>query len=227
LTVFCGALLFSLIFFGLFQGVLNHTVKAATVTPTDVEFDYKCEGLLFSPEYKDSSGNPICNRYCSHALIFDGEARNNKLCKFGSVDEVFVSTALLPKFFIPQEDAALIYIRAGLMAILGGGGLLVVLYGLYGWYVRSMSGGNPEKVALSMSIYKNAILGVIIIFSSFVIVQMLFVFLGIMQSPLDVSFIPKIGYIVDVKENDIGRKCYSLQSDANGIYKCVDNLWSK
>jgi energy-coupling factor transporter transmembrane protein EcfT len=131
----------------------------------------------------------------------------------------------LPEFFIPQEDAALIYLRAGLFAAFSIASLLVVLYGLYGWYVRSMSGGNPDKVSESMSIYKNAIIGVVIIFSSLIIIQIVYVLIGITQSPFDFNFIPKIGRSVSVTEGDVGRKCYSSQKDSNNRYECVDGVW--
>jgi hypothetical protein len=128
------------------------------------------------------------------------------------------------EFFIPQEDAALIYLRSGLYVVMGLAGLLLILYGLYGWYIRSMSAGNPDKVQLSMSIFKNALIGGIMVVMAVIIIQMIYSFLGITQGAFDFNFIPKIGTTVTINEIDVGRKCYSNQTDTNG-HTCVDGKW--
>ena len=201
-------------------------VKALSTTPTDVIYDYECQRrILLSTTGKDADGNPKCNVFCSKAKIFTDGIRNDQFCKFNSVSETTTLDAKTIDYFIPPEDAMLIYLRAGLYAFFSFGALTVVLYGIYGWYVRSMSGGNPEKVALSMSIYKNAILGMVMIFSAFAIIQLVYVFIGISASPFDFNFIPRICLHCDVKSSDVGRQCWANQSDINGKYKCVDEKW--
>jgi hypothetical protein len=126
------------------------------------------------------------------------------------------------------EDAAMIYIRAGIFAILGATGLLVIFYGLYGWYKRAMSEGNPDKVEEAFKIYKNAILGTIIVAMSFGIVQIVFMLLGVTNSVFEFTFIPKSGFTVEVRDSDVGRTCYPEQKDKSsegGTHVCIDNKW--
>jgi len=209
------------------------TVKAVspTLDPDEPVFDYECkQRVLLSEQGVDANGRPKCNDYCKRGLIYTAGSRNNMFCIYGSTQITADGTALfgadftVPEFFIPQEDAALIYLRSGLFVTFGLSGLLLVLYGLYGWYVRSMSGGNPDKVALSMSIFKNALIGGVLVVVAVVIVQLVYSFMGITQGSFDFNFIPKIGTNVTIDDNDIGRKCYSNQRDSNG-HTCVDGRW--
>jgi len=222
---------FSLIYSYTVKGV--ETEQIDTPDQEEVIFDYECQRkILLSKEGIDPiTGDPFCNLYCKRGLIYDlaDGSRNSSFCKYGTTGEKKPDSISSIEFFIPPEDAGLIYLRAGLYAVFGIAGLLVILYGLYGWYVRSMSGGEPDKVKQSMSIYKNAILGIIIIFSSILVIQLVYVFLGITEGPFDFNFIPKIGTSVDVKETDVGRKCYSNQQDSNTTYICdpTTKVWKK
>mgnify|MGYP001477425943 CR=1 FL=1 len=210
---------------------VGRTMAAVTPTPDPV-YDYECSKMtLLSTSGVDSTGKPLCNLFCERTEIYTaGGVRNTKFCpyglKTGAVEgsELFANY-LVNEFFVPQEDAAIIYIRSGLFVVMGLAGLLLVLYGLYGWYVRSMSAGSPDKVQLSMSIFKNAIIGGILMVVAVVIVQLVYSVMGITQGPFDFNFIPKIGTVVTITDEDIGRRCYSNQTDTNG-HTCIEGKWS-
>lgn len=206
----------------------------AVTTPTpDPVFDYECQKMtLLSPDGVDSSGKPKCNLFCERSEIYTNGSRNDKYCPYGQKigaiagtdAAMFGANYKFNEFFIPQEDAVIIYIRSGLYVVMGLAGLLLVLYGLYGWYVRSMSAGSPDKVQLSMSIFKNAIIGGVLVVVAVVVVQLVYSVMGITQGPFDFNFIPKIGTSVTITDEDIGRRCYSNQTDTNG-HVCTDGKW--
>jgi hypothetical protein len=211
---------------------LSSSIKVLAATPVPAIFDYECQRrTLLSEQGVDENGNPKCNLFCDKSEIFTDGVRNDLFCPYGEKtgakpsSEIFGSDYAVNEFFIPQEDAAIIYLRSGFYVVLGLAGLLVILYGLYGWYVRSMSAGSPDKVELSMSIFKNALIGSVMIIIAVVVVQLVYSFLGITQGAFDFNFIPKIGTMVDVNETDIGRKCYTNQSDINGQLECVEGQW--
>ena len=198
----------------------------------DPVYDYLCQQkTLLSSDGVYANGKPKCNLFCERGQIYSEEgARNDKFCPYGSKTGVVDGATLFAgykanEFFIPQEDAALIYLRAGLYVVMGLAGLLLVLYGLYGWYVRSMSAGNPDKVQLSMSIFKNAIIGGILMVVAVVVVQLVYSIMGITQGAFDFNFFPKIGTIVTITETDIGRRCYSNQTDTNNHTCGTDGKW--
>jgi hypothetical protein len=211
--------------------VIKVLAVAPTLDPNEVVFDYQCKQyVLLSKQWVFPDGKPRCNEYCERHLIYTNGSRNTMFCTYGSTgttedQSTLMGLGTIPEFFVPQEDAALIYLRSGLFVTFGLSGLLLVLYGLYGWYVRSMSGGNPDKVALSMSIFKNALIGGVLVVVAVVIVQLVYSFMGITQGAFDFNFIPKIGTNVLVDINDVGRKCYSNQTDLNLRYTCVDGKW--
>jgi hypothetical protein len=212
----------------LFSGVKTFALSP-TLDPEEVIFDYECQRrTLLSVD--TTSKEPKCNLYCIRKEIFSTDGnRNDDFCPYKLTtgakpgSEIFGDYEVI-EFFIPQEDAALIYLRSGLYVVMGLAGLLLILYGLYGWYIRSMSAGNPDKVQLSMSIFKNALIGGVMVVIAVVIVQMIYSFLGITQGAFDFNFIPKIGTTVTINDIDVGRKCYSNQTDTNG-HSCVDGKW--
>jgi hypothetical protein len=208
--------------------------KVNAVTPTpDPVYDYECAKmtLLSKSGVDPETGKPLCNLFCEREQIYpEVGIRNTMFCpygfKTGAVEgSTLFANYLFNEFFVPQEDAALIYIRSGLYVVMGIAGLLLVLYGLYGWYVRSMSAGTPDKVQLSMSIFKNAIIGGILMVVAVVIVQLVYSVMGITQGAFDFNFIPKIGTVVTITDEDAGRRCYSNQTDTNG-HDCVEGKWS-
>ena len=93
-----------------------------------------------------------------------------------------------------------------------------------------MSEGNPEKVAASMKVYQNTIIGVVICFMAVIITQLVFLAVGITASPFEFNIIPKYGYKVKVTLEDEGRYCFVGQVDIskNG-FKCDPdtNKWTK
>lgn len=177
----------------------------------------------------DKDGKPFCNDTCRKSLIISNGTRiANKFCVYGSTEEtttingIDLSLPLEPS----KEDSALMWLRAGVYAVMGLTGLGLILYGLYGWYLRAMSEGSEDKIKESYNIYKNAIIGAIIVFSAVVIAQVVFNLVGLTESVFEFNFIPKAGYTVDVEDTDTGRYCYSNQVDRNGDYKCIYNKWT-
>ncbi|HEC65756.1 MAG TPA: hypothetical protein ENI23_10700 [bacterium] len=82
------------------------------------------------------------------------------------------------EFTSTQADLAR-YVRSGLTIALG---LLVtgaVFYGFYGMYVRTTAGDNEEKLKQSVSIFKNAILGIVIAFGGIFLIQIISSLLGL------------------------------------------------
>lgn len=151
-NIFSKTISVSIIFFIAFSLIVNFHIKAETATPdpNEIIFDYECQKkVLLSTTGYDSEGKPKCNLYCMRSKIFTNGVRNDSYCKYGLtglanediVDgtTLFGSASEQNQYFIPQEDAALIYLRAGLFGAFGVAGLLIILYGLYGWYTRSMS----------------------------------------------------------------------------------------
>lgn len=219
----------------------NIPVRADTTAPsgTDVIFDADCQRLILTGGNLTSDGKPACNINCQRQILYDGPdfaTKNGQFCSYGStsVKGSINNSNYLPDAKYPigksQPDSFMIYIRGALIAVLGITGLGVILLGLYGWYLRAMSEGNPEKIEESVKVYKNAIIGAIIVASSALIVQMIFIFIGVTDSVFDFNFIPKYGYTVQVTDNDAGRYCFSSQVDKDstgGSYKCVDNRWVK
>ena len=206
-------------------------IFAAPAPTPDPVYDYECAKMtLLSTSGVDASGKPLCNLFCERLEIYSAEGvRNTKYCPYGSKTGAVEGSTLFTgyvynEFFIPPEDAAIIYLRSGLYVVMGIAGLLLVLYGLYGWYVRSMSAGNPDKVQLSMSIFKNALIGGVLMVVAVVIVQLVYSVMGITQGAFDFNFIPKIGTHVTITDQDIGRRCYTNQVDSNG-HVCTDGKW--
>ena len=231
---------------GLSMSVVNAvtpTTPAPTMKPLDpfeLVIDTTCLKAIIEGKAIDSTTNePTCNRYCQRKILYmspDYTTPSGNYCVFSFTDKVATDSTgkvLTLELIAPlqplAEDTVLIYIRGGIYLIMGGSSLAVILYGLYGWYLRAMSEGNPEKVAESVKVYKNAIIGIIIIFSALVITQLLFLFLGITDGPFDFNFIPKAGYLVDVTDADLGRFCFSNQMDKNKTYTCdpTTNKWIK
>lgn len=196
-----------------------------TVDPNKVIIDNECiRRILIDPKAKDADGNPVCNRRCQKWIVDSGF-----YCVYGSEDVTGSKWEDQPGENLTggSPDMLLIYIRAGLYVVLAGVSIAMVLYGIYGWYSFAMSQGDPEKVKNARKIYTNAAIGGIIVLVSFIIVQLLGVFFGVTSSVLDFSFIPKSGLIVNVRDTDIGRSCFSEQVDVNDIYECIDGKWQK
>ncbi len=214
-------------------------VFAEEVDPAEeIITDADCVRAVFTGEAIDPETNkPYCNTLCQKQILNDPPdyiTKNGRFCEFGSTSEQGETPdgkAYLPDAKYPiaasQDDSILIYIRGAIYAVMGISGLAVILMGLYGWYLRSMSEGNPDKVEEVMKVYKNAIIGTIIVFMAVVIMQIFFTIMGITESIFDFNFIPKYGYVVNVKEMDIGRYCFENQIDKDGEFSCVDNKWVK
>lgn len=198
-------------------------VKASSSNTDEVVFDPKCaqQIVLGSEKVYSPDGKPICNNRCLSSII-----ENNQYCKFGTTDQAVAwDQDLTIPLEIASSDALLIYLRAGLYAVLGLVSLGVVVFGIFGWYKHAMSEGNAEKVQEVKKIYTNAIIGAIIVLMSFVVVQMLSNFLGVTESVFDFSFIPKSGYTVNVLDGDTGRVCYEPQKDKDNSHSCIDGKW--
>lgn len=171
-------------------------------------------------------GHPICNRTCLESIVLSGY-----YCLWGSETSRGLSwdgNDLNVPLNIGPVDAAFIYIRAALYAVMGAISIAVVLYGLYGWYQHAMSEGKPDKLELVRKIYTNAIIGAVIVIASFLVVQLLATFFGVTSSLFEIDFIPKSGYMVEVREKDIGRVCFEKQEDKSsegGTHLCVDGKW--
>jgi len=207
-----------------------NNVFAAGTTPTpDVDSvitDYEClRRILVEPTIM-VNGHPICNRTCLESII-----ESDSYCQYGYEDMLggsWIGDDLNIPLNIGPVDAAFIYIRAALYAVMGAVALAVVLYGLYGWYQHAMSEGKPDKLELVRKIYTNAIIGAIIVVASFLVVQILATFFGVTSSLFEIDFIPKSGYTVEVREKDVGRVCFEKQVDKSaegGSYTCVDGKW--
>lgn len=228
--------------------LLATTILAAeTPTPTitkdpeRIVYDPECTKFLIVGEYENAAGEkinayeggvPFCNDRCRYNIIYNdvGGRRPGTFCVYGSeTDPLFLNDEVnlsLP-IEIPAEDAILIWIRSGIYAVMGVTSLALILYGLYGWYLRAMSEGEEEKIRLSVNIYKNAIIGGIIVFLAALVTQLVFMFLGVTESILEFNFIPKSGYEVEVTDQDTGRLCYENQTDVNGVFECIENKWVK
>lgn len=230
----------------LIGSVLLAPVKAAgtatpypTQDPAEIVVDTNCAKAILEGIAIDANNQPICNTSCVRGIIYDGPdytTPNGHYCVYGSTSTGAVDTggslivlstlgALKPS----QQNTVLIYVRGAIYLVLGAGSLAVILYGLYGWYLRAMSEGNPDKIAESVKVYKNAVIGIIIIIAAIIIAQLTFVFMGVTDSPFEFDFIPISGYEVVVTPNDVGRYCYSNQIDTTGVYQCdpATNKWAK
>jgi hypothetical protein len=211
--------------------------KAATTTdplnPDEIILDADCSRyLLFATDAytNDTPPKPKCNIMCKRSIMYDSpdyQYKNGNYCVYGDPNTQASGTLTSINTPIPPapEDATMIYIRAAIYALIGATSLLVILYGLYGWYKYAMSEGNPDKVGESRKIFKNAIIGTIIIVMSFSAVQLIFTLLGVTDSVFEFTFIPKAGFKVTVKDSDVGRFCYPEQKDKTGAHTCVDNKW--
>lgn len=197
-----------------------------TPDPNEVILDYECARRIIVEPSIMVDGHPICNRTCIRSIVESGS-----YCVWGS-DSTEAGSWGGDDLNIPLNigpvDAAFIYIRAALYAVMGAVALAVVLYGLYGWYQHAMSEGKPDKLELVRKIYTNAIIGAIIVVASFLVVQILATFFGVTSSLFEIDFIPKSGYTVEVREKDVGRVCFEKQVDKSaegGSYTCVDGKW--
>ena len=220
---------------------LFFVVKAEN-SGSDIIVDTDCQKAIIAQAegvINESTGQPICNRMCLRSVLYnapDFNTKNGDFCKFGSNTErgTLDGKAYLPGVNLPigpsQPDKIIVLARQSIYLLLGGVSLLVVLMGLYGWYLRAMSEGNPEKVEVSLKVYKNAILGSIIILMAGLLAQSVFMAMGISEGFFDFNFIPKYGYIVEVGNLDEGRFCYENQEDKSnlgGSYICTQNRWVK
>jgi hypothetical protein len=219
-TIFLLILLLSPIFF------VSAAGTTPTVDPNEVITDYECARRIIVEPSIMVDGHPICNRTCLRTIVDSGS-----YCVWGSDTSVggnWDGDDLNIPLNIGPVDAAFIYIRAALYAVMGAVALAVVLYGLYGWYQHAMSEGKPDKLELVRKIYTNAIIGAVIVIASFLVVQILATFFGVTTSLFEIDFIPKSGYTVEVREKDVGRVCFEKQVDKSsegGMHTCVDGKW--
>jgi hypothetical protein len=194
--------------------------------PNEVIFDDECaRRLVMATTIPGTVYVPQCNKYCIRSIV-SGEG----YCIYGSENvrggywDVDLELPIQPG----PVDAAFIYIRAALYAVMGAIAVAVILYGLYGWYMHAMSEGKPDKLEVVKKIYTNAVIGAIIVLCSFVVVQILATFFGVTESLFEMSFIPKSGFLVEVRDKDIGRVCFEEQQDKSsegGTHTCVDGRW--
>jgi hypothetical protein len=215
-----------ILFLLLFQ-IFYVNIKASGLDPEEVIFDNRCvqERLLVTPISVTGTGDqPICNYWCKRGIILAGD-----YCQYNSTSAIGGSWVgdLETPLRIRPVDAVLIYLRGALYAVMGAVALAVIFYAIYGWYTHAMSEGKPEKLEEVKKIYTNAVIGALIIIMSFVVVQILSVFVGVTDSIIDITFIPKSGYRVDVKSSDVGRVCFEEQTDINNTYTCVDGRWAE
>ncbi|MEI7616619.1 MAG: hypothetical protein WCJ54_07885, partial [Actinomycetota bacterium] len=159
----------------------------AAADPKEVVFDADCSRVIITGVLaaRDATGKPICNLRCAREVLYDQPdyiTKNGKFCEYGSetkqgvyipvncklpISPYLPATACAAEKFLPdanypilpsQDDSIMIYIRGGIYAVMGVVSLGVILMGMYGWYLRAMSEGNPEKVAASMKVYQNTII---------------------------------------------------------------------
>jgi hypothetical protein len=75
--------------------------------------------------------------------------------------------------------------------ILGSVGAIALLFFIYGGFVFILSGGNEEKVKEGKTILLNSIIGLVIVFASYLIVQFSADLLGVKVNPGLIISIPK------------------------------------
>lgn len=206
--------------------IISASTADPVLDPDEVIFDNECarRKLLATPASSTAS-EPICNLWCKRSIINSGQ-----YCAYGSEDTSAGSWDgdLEVPLRVRPVDAALIYIRAALYAVMGAVAVAVVFYGLFGWYTHAISEGKPDKLEEVKKIYTNTIIGTVIIVMSFVVVQLISVFFGVTESVFDLNFIPKSGFEVEVRESDVGRVCFAEQSDKSsegGLHTCIDGRW--
>lgn len=205
-----------------------------TVTPV---YDSECTKLVLLGSYTDTDGKtqsmydsvtgyPLCNDTCQYNIIYgtNGARKTGAFCAYGHDDTLL--TLKIQSSTADVENSALVWVRAGIYAVMGVSALLLVLYGLYGWYLRAMSEGQEEKIRESLKIYKNAIIGGLMVFAAVAITQLVFYIIGVTDSVFEFNFIPRVGSEVTVTKDDVGRYCYSTQTDTSGKYECVNNQWT-
>jgi hypothetical protein len=111
------------------------------------------------------------------------------------------------------------YVRDGITIAMGGLVIGAVFYGMYGIYVRSTAGDNEENLKKSISIFKNAVLAIIITIIAVVVVQVLSVILGL-GNIWDVGLIGKQTVTNGVPFNDcdesLSSTCRSINEQSDG-----------
>jgi hypothetical protein len=232
------SILFINLFLTVFLFIAGYSFHVNAVDGNEVVFDYDCQKVILTGAGKDAEGKPVCNLHCVRSILYDAEGgyitRNGKFCKYGSTNQAGTikvpasgcaanpsgacpDSSYLPQANYPiassQADTIMIFVRGGIYAVMGAVSLGVILLGMYGWYLRAMSEGNPDKVETSVKVYKNAIFGALTCFGAVIVVQLLFLFMGITDNPFDFNIIPKYGYKVKVLAEDVGRYCFVGQVD--------------
>lgn len=92
------------------------------------------------------------------SLVFPALAQQDALAQLGAQSG------------LPQTSLPIIIARI-IRAVLGFIGVLLVVLILYGGFVWMTSGGNPDKISKAKKILTNAVIGFIIVMSSFAITQ--------------------------------------------------------
>ncbi len=188
--------------------------------------DPECESYLLTKSPDDAA---VCNSICEKTCITSG-----RHCSPGkpedciSVDLENVYPEVQPKiskavnvFGIdlcptaatgPDDDpyCILILVRLGFYAFFSVIIFLTLGLGLWVVWVRSTAADSPEKVEKAVTIAKNAITGLLIVFLFLAIVQVSALLTGLTESLFDVSIVPQ------PREVRIGTKCRNV-----GYVKCM------
>jgi hypothetical protein len=182
----------------LIGGLVAGSVFAAADVPLQTDQDCVTYNLIRPANVAETCNN-ICQVTCLNSVAIGGgkshcspgttDNCNGTIpteCALSSIKDFFTFAGVV----IPADKVVQYFSRVLLMGAYSLAALLSIVYGVYGVYKRSFSEGNAEKVEESMKIFKNAIIGIIIVFMSVVVVQIGSTFLGVTSNPFDFSLVP-------------------------------------
>lgn len=179
--------------------------------PTDLVVDPACSVLKFTDPAAD------CNDVCQYWIIAEGRS-----CKKGdpsepkeredqATDEVVNSVNFSGIDFGPPQMAIPRITRLLLSAVMGVIAVVTVLMAVYGMIVRTTAADNADKVELSVKIFKNALIGVVISVFGIIIIQLLAMLLGLAENLFDFDLVPPerlMGTVTNQACSPIGKKAY-------------------
>lgn len=163
-------------------GVISTRVQAEDQGTVDLDC-YRQK--LFNPDLDCGDSNPnLCGDMSPEEIAADketceknGGSYNSANCtcgRLGGIEKLLPRTNFDGSIDDISELTRLLFtVFFMIMAI------VAVFLGLYGMYVYSSAGEDAERVELAKKIFKNAILGILIAVCGILIVNIIFIFLGL------------------------------------------------